>query len=185
MPHWREQILLGAMSDIITVPETGEDICYGDLLVGRPRLSPRQGEAFDLICLQGYTETAAAAIMLPNSKWSTTVQQHVNAALERMVAYYDEHQSGVHRIIKRWRILMSMHPIVKTHLEEALNAARQDLVADNQRLSAEEQQIRAARAKNKAALDQVDQMLREDTPSPDEEPAAAAEPAAVDDEPAA
>lgn len=40
LPHWREQIIAGSMTDIITIPDTGEDVYYQDLLVGQERLSP-------------------------------------------------------------------------------------------------------------------------------------------------
>lgn len=153
MPHWREQIMAGAMTDIMVVPDTGEEIVYGDLLVGLDTLPPRQREAFELICMQGYTETAAAKIMLPESRWSTTVQQHVNAALERMVARYDEHQSGIPRFLKRWRSLMALHPIVTGHLEGALKTARSEIVNQMDEL--------------KGALSQVDSMLKSDKPKDD------------------
>jgi len=151
LPHWREQIVAGTMTDIMVIPDTGEEICYSDLLVGMDRLSPRQREAFQLICLQGHTEATAAKIMLPNSRWPTTVQQHVNAALERMVACYDEQQSGVRQFIRKWRILMSLHPVVERHLKEALKEARKDIVAQMDGL--------------KAALTQVDQMAKGDAPA--------------------
>lgn len=176
MPHWREQILTGAMTDIITIPETSEDICYGDLLVGHDRLSPRQRQAFDLICLQGFTETAAAAVMVPDARWSTNVQQHVNAALERMVAAYDEYQSGVFRLLKRWKGLMAMHPTLKKHLDGALLAAQEDLNNELRDLTSEEQRIRSEKTKTKAALDQVTQMMGEEAAEP--EPAAEETPAA-------
>jgi hypothetical protein len=156
MPHWHEQIVAGTMSDIMIIPETGEEVYYHDLLVGINTLPPRQREAFELICLQGYTETAAAKVMLPNSRWSTTAQQHVNAALERMVARYDEHQSGVWKFLKKWRAVMSLHPIVEVHLKDALKAARSDLLAQMEPL--------------KAALGQVDQMIKGEAPRPAAEP---------------
>jgi hypothetical protein len=146
MPHWREQIIAGTMTDIIMDPDSGEEIFYGDLLVGLGTLPPRQKEAFTLICMQGYTETAAAKIMLPNSKWSTTVQQHVNAALERMVARYDEQQSGVRQLITKWRTIMSLHPLLESHLKDAAKEARKAIVAELDQL--------------KAALAQVDQILK-------------------------
>lgn len=145
MPHWYEQIVAGTMSDIIVTPD-GEEIFYGDLLVGLDTLPPRQREAFELICLQGYTETSAAQIMLPNSRWSTTVQQHVNAALERMVARYDDQQSGTWKHLTGWRSLMLLHPLVESRLKEALKDVRRDLI----------EQMGAL----KAAIGQVDQMLK-------------------------
>jgi hypothetical protein len=159
MPHWREQIVAGIMTDIIVDPESGEEIFYGDLMVGLDTLPPRQREAFTLICMQGYTETAAAKIMLPNSKWSTTVQQHVNAALERMVARYDEQQSGVRQLIIKWRSAMSLHPLLESHIKDAAKEARKAIVAELEQL--------------KAALAQVDQLLKGGELSSAAEPKAA------------
>jgi hypothetical protein len=81
------------MSDIITLP-TGEDIYIGDLLVGLDSLPRRQRQAFELICLQGYTESAATEVILPNSNSSTPVQQYADAGLIRMIAAYDKKQAG-------------------------------------------------------------------------------------------
>jgi len=158
MPHWREQILTGSMDSILTIPETGEEVDFYDLLVGLDDLSPRQREAFELICLQGFTETAAAKVMLPNSKWSTTAQQHLNAALERMVAKYDEHQSGIPRLLTRWRLTMSLHPIVDHHLRTGLQTARQEILDNIEKL--------------KVALAQVDNMLKGEAPAKTESKAA-------------
>ena len=164
LPHWREQIIAGSMTDIITIPDTGEDVYYQDLLVGQERLSPRQRQAFDLICLQGYTETAAAEVMKADSLGSTNVQQHVSVALERMVAAYDEYQSGIFRLIKRWKGLMSMHPTVKKHLSGALQAAQEDLNNELRDLCQEEQRIKGEKSKTKAAMDQVAQMMGQEPP---------------------
>ncbi len=175
MPHWYEQIVAGLMDDIIVDPETNEEIFYGDLLIGIDTLPPRQREAFELICLQGYTETAAAKIMLPGSRWSTTVQQHVNAALERMIARYDEQQSGVRSFIQRLRRLMSLHPVIGKHVQDGLKAAKRELIEQINDL--------------KVASNQVDQMLKETLPPspPDPKPvskpteATAGAPSAGDD----
>lgn len=78
---------------IVTTPE-GEEVYLGDMMRGIDDLPPRQREAFVMICLQGYTETAATRVMLPNSKWSTPVQQYADTALARMVAAYDAVQNG-------------------------------------------------------------------------------------------
>lgn len=152
MPHWREQIIAGKMDDIIVTPD-GEEVCYTDLLVGLDSLSLRQRQAFELICMQGYTETAAAKIMLPESKWSTTVQQHVNAAVERMIAKYDEHQSGVFVFQRRLKVLMSLHPIIESNLKTALKAAKAELQSQMDGL--------------KSGIAQVDQMLKESIPGKD------------------
>lgn len=82
------------MGFIITIPDTGEEIYLLDLLVGIDALPPRQREAFELIALGGWTETDATKVMLPNSRWSTPVQQYADTALARMVASYDEKQAG-------------------------------------------------------------------------------------------
>lgn len=93
MPHWRALMEEGAMTDIITTID-GEDVFFYDLLIGIDHLPPRQRQAFELICLQGYTEAAATEIMLPESKWSTPVQQYADMALFRMVQAYDMKQNG-------------------------------------------------------------------------------------------
>lgn len=82
------------MEPVITDPSTGEDIYIEDLLVGLDSLPNRQRQAFELICLRGYTETAARDILLPNSKSSTPVQQYADSALGRMVTAYDLKQAG-------------------------------------------------------------------------------------------
>ncbi|QDH91805.1 putative RNA polymerase sigma-70 factor [Mycobacterium phage Phrappuccino] len=158
MNHWREQIECGLMEDIIIDPASGEEIYFGDLLVGIDDLPPRQREAFALICLEGYTETAAAKVMLPNSKYSTTVQQHLNAALERMVIRYDEQQTGVRQLIRKWRVVMStLHPVVESHLKDALKTARADIDEQLHELSLKQADLKAARS-------QVEQLLKNEVP---------------------
>lgn len=90
--HWQSLRETGQVGDVITVG--GEDIYIGDLLVGQDTLPRQQRRAFDLICLQGYTESAATAIMLPDSKWSTPVQQYSDDGLKKMIAAYDAKQAG-------------------------------------------------------------------------------------------
>lgn len=104
LEHLKSLLETGAMPmpGIITTPE-GEEIYLSDLMVGIDDLPPRQREAFTLICLQGYTETAATKVMLPNSRWSTPVQQYADTALARMVAAYDKKQAGV------WAVLEEPH----------------------------------------------------------------------------
>lgn len=123
------------MPGVLTLP-TGEDVYLNDLLVGLDSLPRRQREAFELICLQGYTETAARDKMLPNSKSSTPVQQYSDSGLVRMVARYDEKQAGPRRIL-----MAAMHPLLKRHLEEA----RKDIIHQMEGL--------------KLALGQVDELL--------------------------
>ena len=82
------------ISAIVTDPETNEDICLDDLMVGIETLPPKQRQAFELICLKSYTETAATEIMLPNSRWSTPVQQYADEGLDKMIRIYDLFQAG-------------------------------------------------------------------------------------------
>jgi DNA-directed RNA polymerase specialized sigma24 family protein len=98
MDHWKALMESGRLTnlDIIVSPEN-EDIYYHDLLVGLNDLPPRQREAFVLVCLQGYTETAAKEVMLPNSKSSSPVQEYVDTALTRMIRAYDEQQAGTYQ----------------------------------------------------------------------------------------
>lgn len=90
--HWQSLRESGEVGDVITIE--GEEIYIGDLLVGRETLPRRQRQAFELICMRGYTENAATAVLLPNSNWSTPVQQYSDDGLKKMVAAYDEKQAG-------------------------------------------------------------------------------------------
>ncbi|QZE10517.1 hypothetical protein SEA_SCOOBYDOOBYDOO_200 [Mycobacterium phage ScoobyDoobyDoo] len=98
MGHWRSLQEQGLMTQFIDAPEeVGGVIYYGDLLVGLPVLretAPQQYRAFERICLREYTESAATAEILPDSKWSTPVQQYSDEALRKMIAAYDAVQSG-------------------------------------------------------------------------------------------
>lgn len=102
LEHFRALMESGEMDlpGIVTTPE-GEEVYLADLLVGLDDLPPRQRQAFELICLRGYTETAATKIMLPHSKWSTPVQQYADTALARMVAAYDLKQAGPWAILQQ------------------------------------------------------------------------------------
>lgn len=90
--HWKALRETGEVDDILAVD--GEEIYIGDLMTGIDTLPTRQRQAFELICLQGYTESAATAILLPNSRWSTPVQQYSDDGLKKMVAAYDAKQDG-------------------------------------------------------------------------------------------
>lgn len=90
--HWRSLRETGAVDDVLEVD--GEEVCLGDLMAGIDTLPPRQRQAFELICMQGYTESAATAVMLPNSRWSTPVQQYSDDALRKMISAYDQVQAG-------------------------------------------------------------------------------------------
>lgn len=93
MEHWKAQQEDHGMSSVITTID-GEDIDYYDLMIGIDTLPLRQRQAFELICLQGYTESAATEILLPDSKWSTPVQQYSDDGLKKMIAAYDAKQAG-------------------------------------------------------------------------------------------
>lgn len=90
--HWQSLRETGEVSDVLDVD--GEEIYIGDLMTGIETLPLRQRQAFELICLRGYTESAATAILLPHSRWSTPVQQYSDDGLKKMVAAYDAKQTG-------------------------------------------------------------------------------------------
>lgn len=90
--HWQSLRESGEVSDVLAVD--GEEIYIGDLMTGIETLPLRQRQAFELICLRGYTESAATAILLPNSRWSTPVQQYSDDGLKKMIAAYDAKQNG-------------------------------------------------------------------------------------------
>jgi hypothetical protein len=154
LQHWEALREDRGMSDVMTSPD-GEDIFLGDLLVGLPYLPTRQRQAFELICLRGYTETAARDELLPNSKSSTPVQQYADSGLVRMVAAYDAKQRGdwppaeisKPKPMRRF-IMAALHPVVTQHLEEA----RRDIMAQMDglkvALSQVEEMMGGAKAKN-------------------------------------
>lgn len=90
--HWKSLRETGEIDDVLNVD--GEEIYLGDLMTGIETLPLRQRQAFELICLRGYTESAATAILLPNSRWSTPVQQYSDDGLRKMIAAYDAKQRG-------------------------------------------------------------------------------------------
>lgn len=92
--HWRALQEDHGMEPFITTPD-GEDVFYGDLMVGEKTLPPQQWAAFDRICLREYTEDATREEILPNSRWSTPVQQYSEDGLKKMIAAYDAKQAGV------------------------------------------------------------------------------------------
>jgi hypothetical protein len=99
LEHFKALIESGEMEmpGIIVVVDTVlgvEEIYLPDLMTGILSLPDRQREAFELICLRGFTEGAATDIMLPESQWSTPIQQYADTALARMVKAYDEKQAG-------------------------------------------------------------------------------------------
>jgi hypothetical protein len=154
LEHWQALMEDRGMGSVITDPETGEDIYIADLLVGLDSLPPRQRQAFELICLKGYTETAARDVLLPNSKSSTPVQQYADSGLVRVVQAYDLYQRGEWPPVdppkskpvkktKRRSFIMAvvLHPLVRQGLE----TTRKKILAEMEGL--------------KAALAQVDEML--------------------------
>lgn len=90
--HWCSLRETGEVDDTLDID--GEEIYLGDLMTGIETLPPRQRQAFELICLQGYTESAARDAILPLSKWTTPVQQYSDDGLKKMVAAYDAKQDG-------------------------------------------------------------------------------------------
>lgn len=90
--HWRALQEDQGMEQFITTPD-GEDIYYGDLMVGIDTLPEQQRKAFELICLREYTESAAMVEILPMSRWSTTVQQYSDDGLKKMITAYDAVQA--------------------------------------------------------------------------------------------
>lgn len=152
LEHLKSLLETGAMPmpGIITTPD-GEEIYLSDLMVGIDDLPPRQREAFTLICLQGYTETAATKVMLPNSRWSTPVQQYADTALARMVAAYDKRQAGVWAVLeeeqakrpaakpkkRRAPVADTKTPSVSEVLQKHLQAALDELVARRKQVDAE------------------------------------------------
>ena len=120
-------------------------------MVGLPYLPRRQREAFVLICLQGYTESAARDELLPDSKSSTPVQQYADSGLARMVDHYEAKQAGFWPPLETIKLVKNRegnlvlpttpHPLVKRHLE----SARKDIIVQIEGL--------------KVALAQVDDML--------------------------
>jgi hypothetical protein len=81
--HWKSLREAGEVGDVICIE--GVDFYLGDLLVGLETLPRRQRQAFELICMRGYTESAATALLLPNSRWSTPVQQYSDDGLKKMI----------------------------------------------------------------------------------------------------
>jgi hypothetical protein len=151
LEHWRALIEDRGMDTVIPDPGTGEDIYIGDLMVGIDTLPRQQRAAFELICLKGYTETAARDVLLPHSKSSTPVQQYADSGLARMVKAYDAKQAGLWppveepKLIKKPRrrslIMAVLHPIVRQGLEKT----RKEILVQIEGL--------------KTALKQVDDML--------------------------
>jgi len=89
---WQSLREAGHVGDVLVIE--GVDYYLGDLMTGIDTLPDQQRRAFELICLQGYTESAATKIILPKSNWSTPVQQYSDDGLKKMVAAYDAKQDG-------------------------------------------------------------------------------------------
>jgi hypothetical protein len=101
LEHFNALIETGEMElpGIVTIYDEilpTEEIYLPDMMVGIQSLPDRQRQAFELICLQGFTERACTDIMFsPESEWTTPVQQYADTALARMVQAYDDKQAGV------------------------------------------------------------------------------------------
>ena len=89
---WASLRETGEVGDVLIIE--GVEFYFGDLLTGIDTLPRRQRQAFELICMRGYTESAATAILLPNSRWSTPVQQYSDDGLRKMIAAYYAKQEG-------------------------------------------------------------------------------------------
>jgi len=90
--YWQSLREAGEVEDVIEIE--GDDYYIGDLMAGIETLPRRQRQAFELICLRSYTESAATTVLLPGSRWSTPVQQYSDDGLRKMVAAYDAKQAG-------------------------------------------------------------------------------------------
>lgn len=96
LEHFQALLESGEMElpGIVTIPETGEEVFLGDMMVGIDSLPPRQRQAFEMICCLGYTETNCRDEMMPDSESSTPVQQYSDTALQRMIKAYDAYQES-------------------------------------------------------------------------------------------
>lgn len=88
--HYFEWAALVESQQLYYLTVEGEEIYFYDLLVGLPKLPPRQRQAFELHLLQGYTEVETWRRMNFRSHYTTLVGQYSMAALKSMVRYYDE-----------------------------------------------------------------------------------------------
>jgi hypothetical protein len=130
------------MADVVTSPE-GEDIFLGDLMLGLPFLPLRQRQAFWLICVEGYTETAARDELLPNSHSSTPIQQAADSGLLRMVAAYDSKQAGIWpppvplppiKSKRRSLLMAALHPFIRRGLETTRKEIQDEITSLQQAL---------------------------------------------------
>lgn len=120
MQHWHAQMEMGTMDDIITIPESGEEVYYGDLLVGLDTLPDRERQVFELVHLQGYTQIAAAKLVphIPGHP----VSEASRAALVHMVRCYDRAEGVIEEQEKAVEVMVEqLHPIVAGKLREALD----------------------------------------------------------------
>lgn len=123
---WQSLREAGEVEDVLTIE--GEDYYISDLLVGYDTLPEQQQRAFKLICLEGYTESAATAEILPHSRWSTPVQQYSDDGLKKMVAAYDAKQAGTWdptAVKKRRRVSRKKEP-VSTDAQSAQSQVAKD-----------------------------------------------------------
>lgn len=90
--YWQALREAGEVGDVLSIE--GVDYYIGDLMVGIETLPRRQRQAFELICMRGFTEAAATKLLLPDSKWTTPVQQYSDDGLLKMVIAYEAVQAG-------------------------------------------------------------------------------------------
>ena len=64
--HWQSLREAGEVEDVIT--DRRRRLLPRRPLTGIDTLPRRQRQAFELICMRGYTESAATAILFPNSR---------------------------------------------------------------------------------------------------------------------
>ena len=169
------------MPDIMTTPE-GEDIFLGDLMVGIDTLPRRQRQAFELICLKGYTATDACDEMLPNSKSPTPIQQYADSGLIRMVTAYDLKQMGqwppeppsvTPPPTRRQRIMAALHPIVKAGLEATRKKLQSELESIQAALAYVDEQLSGTAPSGGAPVAPAPQQQQ---PAPNPKPSAEAKP---------
>jgi hypothetical protein len=113
--YWCAMRETGEIGDVVSIE--GTDYYLGDLLTGLDTLPRQQRRAFELICLRGFTESAATKIVLPESRWPTPVQQYADDGLRKMVAAYDAKQAGTWSPLalrRKWRARKRERIVAKT-----------------------------------------------------------------------
>ena len=92
-PQWRAAY---EAHGVETVAHLGNEYHVLDILAGIDTLPPRQRQALTLTCLAGYTHEEAADLMgLPGR--TSTIEQHKNAALDKLLALHEKADRAEHR----------------------------------------------------------------------------------------